>query len=165
MTRPCGAVSHARMGGTRRPLRCRGGRPVSPCPIDPRLWRCMRSGTHHRFRPLGRTCVVGWLFSAPGGVLVSVVGRPVRKPPERRARAPVCKAARGSHRQVQGCTRRAPVRRGLWPGACGVLAAGARARRAEWAGCVPRSREAGSRQSDSTKQAKRLEHHDIVTFA
>ena len=29
-----------------------------------------------------------------------------------------------------------------WPGACGVLAAGARARRAACAGCVPRSREA-----------------------
>ena len=64
-----------------------------------------------------------------------VIGRPVCKPPaERGARVPVCKAARGGHRQV---------RRGLWwPGACGVLAAGARARRAACAGCVPRSREA-----------------------
>ena len=86
-----------------------------------------------------------------------VVGRPVCKPPaERGARAPVCKAARGGHRQVQGCARRAPVRRGLWPGACGVLAAGARARRAARAGCVPRSREAASRQSDNSKQVKRL---------
>ena len=51
-------------------------------------------------------------------------GRPMCNPPERGARAPVCKAARGGHRQVHGCARRAPlvVRRGLrWPGACGVL--------------------------------------------
>ena len=63
-----------------------------------------------------------------------VVGRPVCNPPERGARAPVCKAAQGGHRQM---------RRGLWwPAACGILAAGARARRAACAGCVPRSREA-----------------------
>ena len=37
-------------------------------------------------------------------------------------------------------------RRGLWwPGACGVLAAGVRARRAACTGCVPRSREAAGR--------------------
>ena len=94
-----------------------------------------------------------------------VGGRPVCKPPERGARVPVCKAARGGHRQA--CVVGRPVckppaergarvcpcarpleaatgrRRGLWwPGACGVLAAGARARRAACAGCVPRSREA-----------------------
>ena len=92
-----------------------------------------------------------------------VVGRPVCKPPaERGARAPVCKAARGGHRQVQGCARRAPVRRGLWPGACGVLAAGARARRAARAGCVPRSREAAGRAITQSKAMERLEHHDAV---
>ena len=37
MTRPCGGMSHARIGGGRRPPRCRGERPVLPCPIGRRL--------------------------------------------------------------------------------------------------------------------------------
>ena len=162
MSRPFGGVSHARIRGTRRTPRFRGGRLVLPYPSD-------RASSGF---------VSVWarsIFSAPpgpGGVLVSLVGcfpprgrtcfrgcRPVCKPPERGARAPVCKAAQGGHRQVQGrARRRAPVRRGLWlwwwwAGACGVLlAAGARARRAACAGCVPRSREAARRAIAQSKR-------------
>ena len=37
------------MGGTRQAPRCRGGRPVSPYPIDRRLRLCARVGTQHLF--------------------------------------------------------------------------------------------------------------------
>ena len=47
--------------------------------------------------------------------------------------------------------------RGLWwPGACGVLAAGARARRAACAGCVPRSREAADRAIRASETPRAL---------
>ena len=111
---------------------------VGPCASPPR-------GVH------GCPCARP-LEAATGRFVFVVVGRPMCKPPERGARAPVCKAARGGHRQVQGCARRALVRRGLWwPGACGVLAAGARARCAACAGCVPRSREAAGRAVTQSK--------------
>ena len=140
------------MGGTRKCPRCRGDHPVLPYPIDRRLRLCARVGTQHLFvvvrrrslagpcaspRSGGNGCPCARPLEAATGRLVFVVGRPVCKPPERGARAPVCKAAQGGHRQA---------RRGLWwPGVCGVLAAGARARRAACAGCVPRSREAAGR--------------------
>ena len=148
------------MGGKRkRPARatgprCRGGTPVFTFPIDRRLRLCARVvGTQHLFVVVRRRSLVGPCASpssgghgcpcarpleAATGRLVFVVGRPVCNPPERGARAPVCKVSpQGGHRQV---------RRGLWwPGACVVLAAGARARRAACAGCVPRSREAAGR--------------------
>ena len=49
-----------------------------------------------------------------------------------------------------------------WPGACGVLAAGARARRAACAGCVPRSSEAAGSAIAQSKELKRLHHDDVV---
>ena len=63
MTRPCGAVSHARMGGTRRPPRCRGGRPVLSRPIDRRLRRCVLAGTQHLFVVVRRhSCVMSGVW-------------------------------------------------------------------------------------------------------
>ena len=56
VTRPCGGVSHARTRGTRRPPRCRGGRPVSPYPIGRAASpakSCVHAGTQHLFRPGG----------------------------------------------------------------------------------------------------------------
>ena len=156
-----------RMRGRRRPHRFRGEGPMSPYPIDRRLRLCVRLGTQHLsrpggpggvleslvgcFPPQGRTCVRGWPARAQAparppsgghGRPVSVAGRPVCKPPDPRAG--------GKGARVQGCSRRpragpglVRVRAGLC--ACGVLAAGARARRAACAGCVPRSREAAGR--------------------
>ena len=101
LSRPCGGVSHARMGGGRRRSRCRGDCPVLPCPIDPSIGVSgvvvsLRARSIF-FAPwaLG-AYLCRWLVvsAAPEGVLVSVVGRPVCKPPEWGARAPVCKAAR-----------------------------------------------------------------------
>ena len=94
-----------------------------------------------------------------------VVGRPVCKPPaERGARAPVCKAARGGHGKVQGCARRAPA-----GAARAVLARRVRrtSSRSASAACGVRgvrvAQQRGSRQrSDSSKQAKRLGHHDVA---
>ena len=100
LSRPCGGVSHARMGGGRRRSRCRGDCPVLPCPIDPSIGVSgvvvsLRARSIF-FAPwaLG-AYLCRWLVvsAAPEGVLVSVVGRPVCKPPEWGARAPVCKAA------------------------------------------------------------------------
>ena len=67
--RPCGGVSHARMGGTSRPPRCRGGRQVLPYPIDRRLRLCARVGTQHLFAVVRRrSCVVsGGGGAATGG--------------------------------------------------------------------------------------------------
>ena len=104
MTRPCGGVSHARIGGTRRPLRGRGRRSVSPYPIDRRLWRCIHSGTQHRSRPLGRTCVVGSLFPAPGAYLCPWLAGPCASPPSGGHGCPCARpleAATGRSRAVQ----------------------------------------------------------------
>ena len=96
MTGPCGGVSHARMGGGRRPPRCRGGGPFCRAPSIG-VFGVVSLRARSIF---SSSFVVGWLFSPPRGVLVSVVGRPVCKPPERGAQAPVCKGARGGHRQA-----------------------------------------------------------------
>ena len=120
---------------------------------------------HRSASPASRPCGHSASFRRRAS---SFVGRPVCKPPERGERVSVYKATRGGHRQA--CVVGRPVckppaergarvcpcarpleaatgrRRGLWrPGACGVPAAGARARRAACAGCVPRSREAAGR--------------------
>ena len=100
-------------------------------------------------------------FPRPGGVLVSVVGRPVCKPLR----------AGGTGARVQGRSRRPQE----GPGLCkaNVGAAWAVARRVRCtsgrnasAACgvrgVRAAQQRGSRQSDSSKQAKRLEQHDVV---
>ena len=67
------------MGGTARwTPRCWGGRPVSPCPINRRLWRCAPSGTQHLFRP-GGAYLCRWLVAfRTGGVFVVPRGWPAR---------------------------------------------------------------------------------------
>ena len=46
------------MGGTRRTPRCRGGRPVSPYPIDRRLRLCALVGAQHLFVVVRRLSLV-----------------------------------------------------------------------------------------------------------
>ena len=80
--------------------RCRGGYQVFACPIDRRLRLCSREGTQHLF--------------------VVVRRRPVCKAPPRGSRVPVCKAARGGHRQacVCGWPARVQAPRAGGTGAC-----------------------------------------------
>ena len=121
-----------------------------------------------------KVCIARWAYLfrwlvdfRPGGVPVSVVGRPVCKPPKRG----------GTGARVQGRSRRPQAGPGLCKasaGAAWAVVARRRVRctsgRSASVACGVRgvrainsaAQQRGSRQSDSSKQAKRLEHHDVV---
>ena len=143
-----------------------GRAPVLPCPIDRRLRRCVLPGTQHLFRPGVRTCVVGWLFFAPGAYLCPWLagpcasppsgghGRPCARPLEATTGRSMAMAVQGERRCGVGCGGPACARVRCTSGRSASVACGVRGVRA--------AQQRGSRQSDSSKQKSRRNASSIM---